>query len=150
MTMKILLDQFNITIDDFLVKLGKDLDIGVRTKTGSDENDVIRVWTDTRNWQFSLLGVVPRTEVFQPQSVEIQSFGNSLKYIKLTVLKSGYDLALDMLKLSPNFAELSAVTDPEAKLFLEGYMQSTPNLTLTKELFDYYAGDKDQKSWLES
>jgi len=146
--MKVNLGQFNITKDNFELKLVKDLEVGVRTKSGSDANDVVRVWTDSREWQFSLLGVLTHMSK-SPEKVEIQSFGNSVKYIKLTVVRIGTQIDLDMLKLSPNFAELSAVTDAEAQGFLEGYLQSTVNLTLTKELFDYYAGDKDQKSWLE-
>jgi hypothetical protein len=148
MIMKIELGQFNIAHDTFLHKLTKDLEVGVRTKSGSDEKDIVRVWTDSRDWQFSLLGEVVH-QSFQPNKVEIQSFGNSVKYIKLTVVRSNVQFQLDMLKLSPNFAELAAVTEDEAKIFLEGYLQSTVNLTLTKELFDYYATDKDQKSWLE-
>lgn len=150
MIMKITLGQFNISNSVFLDKLSRDLEVGVRVKSGTGDNrDIVRVWTDTKGWQFSLYGIVIHEELIKPEKVEISSFGDSIKYLKLNMVKVNVEISIDMQKLSPNFAELSTVEEDEARDFLEGYMNSTVNRTLTEKLFEDFSKDKDQNIWLE-
>ncbi|MFQ5492674.1 MAG: hypothetical protein ACE5DX_00745 [Candidatus Dojkabacteria bacterium] len=148
--MRATLQDFKLSKSVFLHKVINDLEFGVRVRTGSGDNkDVIRVWTDTKEWQFSMFGLVGDDHIIEVERAEIQSFGESLKYIKLILKHSELDTKIELQKLSPNFAELSEVSAPEAQGFIEGYMASTVNRTLTAKLFKEYARSEHQLNWLE-
>lgn len=147
--MNVGLESFSISQSVFLEKVGQDLGFGVRIKGAKDTGkDVVRVWTDTEKWQFSLVGLIDDEQVITVEKVEIQSFGSSVQYMKLIAIHSEPELEIDLQKLSPNFAELAEVTADEAKLFMEGYMQSSVNRTLTQQLFTSFANEKDVQHWL--
>lgn len=149
MIMKVELDALNISKAVFLDKIKTDLTPGVRVASGNaaQNSTIVRAWTDTKDWQFSVLGLAMPGNLAAFERVEIQSFGESLVYMKLNALIDG-ELAIDFEKLSPNFAELAEVEADEAKLFMDGYMQSSFNRTLTSQLFEEFAQSKDYENWL--
>ncbi|MBW7953712.1 MAG: hypothetical protein QY330_00740 [Candidatus Dojkabacteria bacterium] len=147
--MQVGLDTFNISYNVFMSKVGKDLSVGVRIKASTDtKKDVVRVWTDTKNWQFSLVGLIDEDANISIERVEIQSFGDSLAYLKLIAIHEKPSFKIDLQKLGSGFAELAQVSNDEAQIFLDNYMQSSVNLTLTEQLFSDYAKDENTKSWL--
>ncbi|KXK27459.1 MAG: hypothetical protein TR69_WS6001000336 [candidate division WS6 bacterium OLB20] len=80
--MNVGLEAFSISQSVFLEKVGQDLSFGVRIKGSRDTGkDVVRVWTDTQSWQFSLMGLIDDEQVITVERVEIQSFGSSVQYM---------------------------------------------------------------------
>ncbi|KXK08741.1 MAG: hypothetical protein UZ20_WS6002000746 [candidate division WS6 bacterium OLB21] len=101
-----------------------------------------------KNWQFSLVGLIDEDANISIERVEIQSFGDSLAYLKLIAIHEKPSFKIDLQKLGSGFAELAQVSNDEAQIFLDNYMQSSVNLTLTEQLFSDYAKDENTKSWL--
>lgn len=146
--------DLNISQDTLMEKIVSDLSFGVKIKGGlaqeADQDIVIRVWTDNQAWQFSLMGVTVDEQKIELEKIEIQSFGDSKKYIKLMGSYQGNELILSIDKLSFHFAQLATVSMDEAKEFLDGYMQSTINRTLTEQLFNEYSKNQNLTSWLKN
>lgn len=150
--MDFMLNDLNIAQSTFMEKILSDLHFGVKVKSDINEQEredvIIMVWTDNRFWQFSLTGVSPDPRNIVLQHIEIQSFGASKKYIKLSGDYVNLELKLTIDKLSSHFAQLATVTIDEARDFLDGYMESTINRTLTEQLFAEYAQNQDVKTWV--
>jgi len=152
--MEFKLSDLNIAQSTFMEKILTDLHFGVKIKGGltngkSVKDDiVIRVWTDNRFWQFSLVGVSQDEKNIVLQKIEIQSFGESKKYIKLMGNYLNQEFQLSIEKLSSQFAQLATVNLDEAREFIEGYMESSINRTLTEQLFSEYVQNKNTSNWL--
>lgn len=146
--MKINLSDFNLTKKVFLDKANADLELGVSINAGqvTDQN-ITRVWTDAQGWQFSVLGIYI-TETKELEKLQIQSFGDSKSYIQLKTIILGDEPTFEVEKLSNAFAEFGNVDLPEADAFMQGYMGSTFNRSLTEELFDSFAKDQNYLNWL--
>jgi len=151
MTMNIILSDYNVSNNCFIEKVRSDLKSGVEIIAGRNiERTVIRVWTDIQGWQFSISGLrfVKNPEQFG--KIQIQSFGESEKYLQLTWEKLNKDINVSLEKLSESFAELSGVGIEETNAFIQAYMQSTFNKLLTKKLYGEINQIKGYKSWIVS
>ena len=143
------ISEFNISSRTFIDKIKNDLEFGVKVQSGQkDCRDIIRVWTDTKDWQFSVLGLTNCEDQYLLEKVQIQSFGESKAYIQLILDVQSTPEEVELKTLSSSFAELSSVDGRLAEEFMNGYMQSTFNKYLTEKLFDDLANDEDYLSWL--
>src|SRR3990172_13087056 len=145
--MEFKLSDLNIAQSTFLDKILNDLHFGVKVKSPINANDiediVIRVWTDNRFWQFSLTGTSKDEKNIVLQRIEIQSYGQSKKYIKLSGDYLNQEIKLTIDKLGTQFAQLATVSIDEAREFIDGYMESSINRTLTEQLFAEYVKNQN-------
>jgi len=150
--MEFKLSDLNIAQSTFLDKILNDLHFGVKVKSPINANDiediVIRVWTDNRFWQFSLTGTSKDEKNIVLQRIEIQSYGQSKKYIKLSGDYLNQEIKLTIDKLGTQFAQLATVSIDEAREFIDGYMESSINRTLTEQLFAEYVKNQNLTDWI--
>ncbi|HLD03729.1 MAG TPA: hypothetical protein VJC17_03075 [Candidatus Dojkabacteria bacterium] len=150
--MEFKLSDLKIAQSTFLDKILNDLHFGVKVKSPIAPDDaediVIRVWTDNRFWQFSLTGISADVRNIVLQRIEIQSFGQSKKYIKLNGAYLNQEIKLTIDKLGTQFAQLATVTLDEAREFIDGYMGSSINRTLTEQLFAEYVKNQNLSDWI--
>lgn len=146
---EITLKQLNISLDLFLTKIKADLRQGVQIDSSNQEHtQLTKVWTDSKNWQFVVIGLSKTKDIDTTSAVEIQSTGQSKMFIKIEVKFEKEDLLLNFRKLGLAFAQTEIVSVEEAGEFLEAYIVSTFNRTLTSELFNELAHDKNYFTWL--
>jgi len=146
---EITLKQLNISLDLFLTKIKADLRQGVQIDSSNQEHtQLTKVWTDSKDWQFVVIGLSKTKDIETISAVEIQSTGQSKMFIKIEVKFEKEDLLLNFRKLGLAFAQIEIVSVEEAGEFLEAYLVSTFNRTLTSELFNELAHDKNYFNWL--
>lgn len=146
---EITLKQLNIDTDLFLTKIKTDLRQGVQIDSSNQEHtQLTKVWTDSEGWQFVIIGLSETKDIETLSAVEIQSTGESKMFLRMKVkLKKG-ELVTKFQKLGQAFAQTEKVSAQEASEFIDAYIISTFNRTLTSELFDELAHDKNYFSWL--
>lgn len=146
---EITLKQLNISLDLFLTKIKADLRQGVQIDSSNQEHtQLTKVWTDSKDWQFVVIGLSKTKDIETTSAVEIQSTGQSKMFIKIEVKFEKQGLLLNFRKLGLAFAQIEVVSVEEAGEFLEAYIVSTFNRTLTSELFNELAHDKNYFNWL--
>ncbi len=146
---EITLKQLNISLDLFLTKIKADLRQGVQIDSSNQEHtQLTKVWTDSKDWQFVVIGLSKTKDIETTSAVEIQSTGQSKMFIKIEVKFEKENLLLNFRKLGLAFAQTEMVSVEEAGEFLEAYIVSTFNRTLTSELFNELAHDKNYFNWL--
>lgn len=146
------LSELNIAHNLLINKLKLDLKQGVRMKSGQqqvNQKDIVRVWTDSRDWQFNVsASCIYQQEIAIDRAI-LESFGNSKNYYMLKIeISDNKPTFLDIEKLSDKFATFDAVDKVEAVDFFEGYLQSTFNRFLTQTLFNQMANSQDYQDWL--
>lgn len=143
------LDQFNIDDSLFLIKVKKDLGQGVQIDSSNFEHTrLTQVWTDSRGWQFVVIGLSEGHGMETLTAVEIQSTGESKMFLRMKAKINNGSIAPVFEKLGASFAQTEVVEMTEAEEFINAYIVSTFNRTLTSELFDELAHDKNYFSWL--
>lgn len=130
-------------------KVSSDVDQGVRLHTSTNNKlEVARSWTDTENWQFSVTGLLHVDPIAELKKFEIQSYGYSKAYVKLDGQFNDLELVVTLERLGEGFAQIEDVEDKVIIEFLEEYMASTFNRTMTEKMFEEYAEDEDYFHWL--
>lgn len=143
------LDQFNIDDTLFLTKVKKDLSQGVQIDSSNFEHTrLTKVWTDSPGWQFVVIGLSDGHEMDSLTAVEIQSTGQSKMFLRMKAKMDKGKIVPVFEKLGASFAQTEEVEMTEAQEFIDAYIVSTFNRTLTSELFDELAHDKNYFSWL--
>ena len=145
------LTKYKIDNDLFINKIKEDLSKGVEINSSDVEDTVlIRVWTDSENWEFIVVGLYKGQVEKSLKAVEIQSIGNSKVYIKMTLnLKDEAIPLINVEKLADSFAQMQTVEDKETEDFIDSYLTSSFNTTKTAELFNELAGDQNYFNWLK-
>lgn len=147
---EITLSKLNMDDDVLLLKVKSDLKQGVQIDSYNlEETQVTQVWTDSPNWQFMVAGLSSKNEDDNILAVEIQSIGLSKLFIKLHIDLSKNSFKVQFQKLSEVFAQIDMVSIEEASEFIDAYMISTFNRTLTGKLFNNLAYDKNYFHWLK-
>lgn len=144
-------DLTKVSLSDSVLmdKVFKDVEQGVRLHSSVDKSsEVAKSWTDTKDWQFSVVGLLKGVPVPELQRFEIQSYGASKYYVRLKADFNDLMLEVSLEKLGDSFAQIEEVNDMIAKEFLEAFMNSTFNRTNTSEMFEEYAEDEDYFNWL--
>lgn len=143
------LKQFNISDGMFISKLKSDLGQGVQIDSSNFEHTrLTKVWTDTKEWQFVIIGLSESNDLESLTACEIQSTGQSKMFFRMkAIIKDGV-VTSKFQKLGQSFAQTELVEPAEAQEFIEAYIESTFNRTLTGELFEELAHDKNYFSWL--
>lgn len=145
--MKFKLADFNISEEVFSDKVRSDLNYGVRIRSGEGDNrDIVKVWTDTKDWQFDVTGLANIKQGFVVEKVQIQSYGESKLYLQMQIeVEHGL---VHVERLSKSFAEFSEVSLDDADIFINSYMQSSFNRYLTEKSYEEIANDEDYHNWL--
>lgn len=146
---QITLKQLNIDADLFLNKIKADLRQGVQIDSSNLENtQLTKVWTDSEGWQFVIIGLSKTKDIDTLAAVEIQSTGQSKMFLRMKVKFEKDELTPKFQKLGQAFAQTEEVSQQEASEFIDAYVVSTFNRTLTSELFNELAHDKNYFNWL--
>lgn len=142
--------DLNITDGMFISKIKNDLKNGVKMKSGkADNQDIIRVWTDAKDWQFNISASGVFADEINPEKIILESFGISKVYIILkTTIQNQQAQDMEIQKLSQKFGLFDEVQIAEAQNFIEGYINSTFNRYLTQTLFNEVATNKNYEDWL--
>jgi hypothetical protein len=142
-------------ISELMAKVKDDLSFGVKI-FGSEinHNDVIRVWTVSRDNVFGLIATSSSRFNSNVNFIEIQSF--RLKpYLKLSLINKSTDseekeIESRFVMLNDNFFELNDPVDNNlSEKFIQQYISSKPNVELTKSNFEKYFYNKSQFEWLK-
>lgn len=146
---KITFDSLKISPDKILDKVKADLEQGVMIDTSNVEHtQITKVWTDSEGWQFVIIGLSALKPDNTLKAVEIQSTGQSKLFLRMKMqLDTGFPV-LSFQKLALKFAQIEEISHSDAQQFIEAYLVSTFNRTLTSELFDELAHDKNYFNWL--
>ena len=139
-------EDLSVSRGVLLEKVRNDLESGVKIRSGADGSDVIRVWTDTRDWQFEVLAQV-LGEVKNIMRLQIKSFGQSKSYIALELSIDEGSSQLVLRKLSQSFAEFDELLLDEANEFVDSFMQSKFNRYLTSTLYEEYT-ENEYAEWI--
>jgi hypothetical protein len=144
--MDVVISNIGVSKEVFIDKINNELKHGVKVRTGNIECvDIVRAWTDTKNWQFSLIGLYV-CETKKLESLMIQSIGVSKEYVQLKVRIENFDFKME--RISNKFGVMQGISEKEAKEFMDGFMQSKFNRFLTEQLFKEMAADEDYQQWL--
>ncbi|MEI7579590.1 MAG: hypothetical protein WCJ58_06205 [bacterium] len=144
--MDVAIQTLGVSKEVFIEKVLKELKQGVKVKTGNVECiEVTRVWTDSPVWQFSILGLI-ECDSQKLESIIIESIGISKSFLQLKVRVE--EFLFKMERISKKFGELEGVPEEEARLFLDGFMESKFNRFLTAQLFKEMAEDENFQQWL--
>lgn len=142
-------DTLKVSPDTFLDKVKKDLSLGVKIDSSNIEHtQLTKVWTDSEGWQFIIIGLSNLALSEELTAVEIQSTGQSKMFLRMKIKITDSAPEIKFQKLALAFAQVEEVTPTEAVEFLDAYLKSTFNRTLTSELFDELAHDKNYFNWL--
>ena len=144
------LKQLNISDVVFLNKVIGDLQQGVHIDSSNNENvQLTKVWTDTVGWQFVIIGLSNKDSLNDLSGVEIQSTGQSKRLLRLrSKLDKDKQVNINFQKLAQTFAQIEKVSHVESLDFIDAYMRSTFNRTLTQKLFDELSHDENYFNWL--
>lgn len=146
---EITLKQLNIDTDLFLTKIKTDLRQGVQIDSSNKEHtQLTKVWTDSEGWQFVIIGLSKTKDIETLSAIEIQSTGQSKMFLRMKVKLTKDGLIIKFQKLGQAFAQTEKVSPQEASEFIDAYIVSTFNRTLTSELFNELAHDKNYFNWL--
>lgn len=146
---KITFDTLKISPDGLLDKINADIKQGVTIDSSNvDNTKLTKVWTDSEGWQFVIIGLHDNLNQGLLKAVEVQSTGQSVVFLRMKIEIQNPVPSISFQKLSLKFAQIEEVTIAEAQVFVEEYMKSKFNRTLTSELFDELSHDKNYFKWL--
>lgn len=146
---KITFDSLKISPDKLLDKIKFDLEQGVTIDTSNVEHtEITKVWTDSEGWQFVIIGMSTLKPENILKAVEIQSIGQSKLFLRMKIQIDEDAPKLSFQKLALKFAQIEEISHSDAQQFIEAYLISSFNRTLTAELFDELAHDKNYFNWL--
>lgn len=146
---KITFDSLKISSDKLLDKVKADIQQGVTIDTSNFEHTKLtKVWTDSKEWQFVIIGMSTLEPENTLKVVEIQSIGQSKLFLRMKIQINDNTPEISFQKLALKFAQIEEISHSDAQQFIEAYLVSTFNRTLTSELFDELAHDKNYFNWL--
>jgi hypothetical protein len=146
---KITFDSLKISSDKLLDKVKADIQQGVTIDTSNFEHTKLtKVWTDSKEWQFVIIGMSTLEPENTLKAVEIQSTGQSKLFLRMKIQINDNTPEISFQKLALKFAQIEEISHSDAQQFIEAYLVSTFNRTLTSELFDELAHDKNYFNWL--
>ncbi len=140
-------------LSNLVSKIITDLEYGVKIIGNQlNKTDTIRVWTSSQENVFGVVATSGNRFETQMNILEIQSFRKK-PYIKLTIFLGQSDLIGSSSKLqilNENFMETEAkVETAQGDEFVQEYLDSKPDINLTKTSFEKYAYNKSQYRWLK-